>query len=188
MYALVINNTITGVASVLPNAARLLVDGQPVGGWVMGLANADAATQAATGWLPMINVPRPDDTVDTYYTEVTYQMVGGVPTMVWPAVAKTAEQKAAEATAATRATNFTALTDLATIVAKMSDLELFFADADVVTAQNQANNTALTAQQQNRFNKAVITEMRRLKNMEVRLVRALVSRYQPTLLDTVTDV
>jgi hypothetical protein len=110
-------------------------------------------------------------------------MQGGHPTVVWTQRAMTPAELANQ----TQQTNFDALRDATTILTKLSDLETFFTDPDVVTARDQPNNTALTAQQQNRYNKAVHTEMRKMKNMIARLAKFSVGRFNPELLNDISD-
>ena len=91
-YAQVINTTITAVQGRPPVAARRLDTRQ----WVLGLRDADPAVQEACGWFQVTDTTRPADTVTERY-ERSVDLVAGVPTVVWSAVAKTVEEQAAEA-------------------------------------------------------------------------------------------
>lgn len=105
-YALVIDDTIQKVGA-LPKSARRL-DNQA---WVMGLPDADTATQQATGWFEVVDTTRPDDTATTTHDR-SIELVGGVPTVVWTERDKTedelnppptVEEQLAEVTAALEA-------------------------------------------------------------------------------------
>lgn len=84
--------------------------------------------------------------------------------------------------------NRAALSDLATLTARMTDLRDFLADPDVEFANNVANTTALTTQQQNRLNKAMIRQARRTANADLRLFRYVFGQLYPSLLADVSDV
>ena len=92
MYAQVTAGTITAVQGQPPVAARRLDTQQ----WVLGLRDADTATQEACGWFPVTDTTQPADTVTERY-ERSVDLVAGQPTVVWSAVAKTVEEQAAEA-------------------------------------------------------------------------------------------
>ena len=85
MHAHVIDNTI--VATGLPGSARRL----DTGDWVLALGDADTATQEACGWYEVVDTPRPDDT-DTTTHDQSYELVDGVPTVVWTERAKTDDE------------------------------------------------------------------------------------------------
>jgi hypothetical protein len=106
-----------------------------------------------------------------------------VPTVVWTPRAFTVDELAAR----TRNANRDALTDLQVLTARIADIKTFLTDPDVIAAENQPNATALTAQQQNRFNKAVARQLRRNANMDVRLFRYVFGQLHGTLLDDVAD-
>lgn len=87
MYAQVVNGTVETVSKSLPNGARRLDNQQ----WVIGLPDASTALQEACGWFQVVDTARPADTAtDTYVRSV--EVVGGVPTVVWTATPKSAEQ------------------------------------------------------------------------------------------------
>lgn len=77
----------------------------------------DPATYAAAGWLPVVDVAKPDDTAtDTYDRSVT--LVAGVPTVTWTSRPWTVEELAAQAAAANEVAIDSALaTDLAAMQA-----------------------------------------------------------------------
>lgn len=77
MHAQIIDGTIVGLDGVPASARRL-----DTGEWVLGLRDANAATQQACGWYAITDTPRPDDT-DTTTFDQTIELVDGVPTVVW---------------------------------------------------------------------------------------------------------
>lgn len=85
-YALVIDDTIVTTGG-LPVSARRLDSGA----WVLGLRDADSATQEACGWYAIVDTARPDDTATTTHDQLI-ELVAGVPTVVWTERAKTAEE------------------------------------------------------------------------------------------------
>ena len=97
IYAQVTANTITATQGRVPVAARRLDTSQ----WVLGLRDADTTLQEACGWFAVADVTRPADTATERYVR-SIDLVGGVATMVWTAVAKTVEEQAAEADTADR--------------------------------------------------------------------------------------
>jgi hypothetical protein len=147
-----------------------------------GLQYATDEQLAAIGILAVVDVPRPADTA-THTFERSVDLVAGVPTVVWTPRAFTVDELAAR----TRNANRDALTDLQVLTARIADIKTFLTDPDVIAAENQPNATALTAQQQNRFNKAVARQLRRNANMDVRLFRYVFGQLHGTLLDDVAD-
>jgi hypothetical protein len=171
MYAIIVDGAIVKVGS-RPRAYRNHT----------GLQYATDEQLAAIGILPVVDVERPADTA-THTTERSVELVAGVPTVVWTPRPWTADELAAR----TRTANTAALTDLQVLEAKIAEIKTFLTDPDVVAAENQPNATALTAQQQNRFNKAVARQLRRNANMDVRLFRYVFGQLHATLLDDVAD-
>ena len=115
MYALVLDNQIRSVGP-LPGAARRL----DTGAWVLGLADADQATQQACGYYPVTLTTRPDPTPGTVQTrDIT--LIDGVPTETWTERPLTAEeQEAADRSTTADAVDraiVAALADLAALVA-----------------------------------------------------------------------
>jgi hypothetical protein len=168
-YALIVNNAIEAVQGRLPRGAD--ADGQ----WIEPVTEANAAS---CGWFPVVDVSRPDDT-DTHTHDRSVELVNGTPTVVWTERPWTAE----ELTARTQAANAATLSDRDTLDVKLAELRSFLTDPDVEFANNVANTTALTAQQQNRLNKALIRQARRDANFTIRL-----ARYTFGLLDDITDI
>jgi hypothetical protein len=171
MYAIIKDNAIESIGS-RPKAYRNHT----------GLQYATDEQLAVLGILPVVDTPRPADTA-THTTERSVELVAGIPTVVWTSVAWTAAELAQRA----RSANAAALTDLQALQAKIAEIKTFLTDADVVAAENQPNATPLTAQQQNRFNKAVARQLRRNANMDVRLFRYVFGQLHATLLDDVAD-
>jgi hypothetical protein len=98
-YALVTDGTIDAVQGNVPTAARRLDTGE----WVMGLRDADTATQEATGWFEIQDTARPADTPTTTHDR-SVELVADVPTVVWTERPKTAAELQAEADEADRET------------------------------------------------------------------------------------
>jgi hypothetical protein len=171
MYAIVVDNAIVSVTG-RPRAWRNHT----------GLQYATDEQLAAIGILPVVDTPQPADTA-THTFDRSVQLVAGVPTVVWTQRAWTAD----ELTSRTRAINNAALTDLQVLQAKIAEIKSFLTDPDVVAAEAQPNATPLTAQQQNRFNKAVARQLRRNANLDVRLFRYVFGQLHATLLDDVAD-
>jgi hypothetical protein len=160
------NGTIEAAPVSLPRTGERRLD---TGQWVApigGLRNGTVAEQEACGYFAITEVA-PPTVAATQRADLSYAVEGGRPIQVWTVRAETAE----EATNRIRNGNRQTLTLPQTIVAKLGEMETFFVDPDVVTARDQPNNTALTASQQNRYNKAIHTQMRRYKNMLERLAR-----------------
>jgi hypothetical protein len=178
MFAYVNDGSVHQTRNHLRFAAQRLDTGQ----WVMNLELADTATCEACGWFAVTDTPRPADTA-THTTERSVELVAGVPTVVWTPRAFTADELAGFA----RQANVVTLTDPLVLAAKIAEIKTFLTDPDVVTAENQPNVTALTAQQQNRFNKAVARQLRRSANIDVRLFRYVFGQLHPELLDDISD-
>lgn len=85
MYAQINDDTVT--VGILPESARRL----DTGAWVLGLRDADAATQQACGWFAVVDTERPADT-DTTTHDSSVELVDGVPTVVWTERAKTDDE------------------------------------------------------------------------------------------------
>jgi hypothetical protein len=147
-----------------------------------GLQYATDEQLSALGILPVVDTQQPADTA-THTFERSIKLVAGVPTVVWTQRAWTVDELADR----TRAANAAALTDLQVLQAKIAEIKSFLTDPDVVAAEAQPNATPLTAQQQNRFNKAVARQLRRNANLDVRLFRYVFGQLHATLLDDVAD-
>lgn len=85
-YANVTHDTIQKVGTLPKSARRLDNDA-----WVLGLRDADTATQQATGWFEVTDTARPDDT-DTTTHDRSIELVASVPTVVWTERDKTADE------------------------------------------------------------------------------------------------
>jgi hypothetical protein len=107
----------------------------------------------------------------------------GLPETVRPMTEAEHVGMAAYAFDGVRGENRATLCDPTALAARIAELNTYQADPDVVAAAEQANATPLTAQQQNRFNKATIRQQRRLKNLVVALARLV----DPALLDDISD-
>jgi hypothetical protein len=179
MFALVVDGQIANTRGEVPDTARRLDTGE----WVLGLREyADQATREACGWYQVTDTVRPADTA-THTTVQSVELVAGVPTVVWTPRAFTADELAGFA----RQANLATLSDVQVLAAKIAEIKTFLTDPDVVTAEAQPNATALTAQQQNRFNKAVARQLRRSANIDVRLFRYVFGQLHPQLLDDISD-
>jgi regulation of enolase protein 1 (concanavalin A-like superfamily) len=84
--------------------------------------------------------------------------------------------------------NNAVLSDKAVLLAKLDEVKAFLVDPDVEYANNIANTTALTTQEQNRLNKALIRQARRNANLTIRLARYVFGQENPELLDDITDI
>jgi hypothetical protein len=178
MYALVVDGQIQSTGR-LPESARRLDDGA----WVMGLATAGLELQAACGYLEVVEPTRPTITTAQTFDDDTIELVAGVPTRVYHVRAKTAPELAADVANANR----TIVSDLTTIQADIAGIKAFLTDPDVELAMNQNNATALTATQQNRFNKAIGRQLRRAANLDIRLARYTLGQVHPELLADISD-
>lgn len=178
-YVQVVASTIVANSEgSLPASARRLDNQQ----WVMGLATASTTLQQACGWYAVTATLRPADTATlTYDRSIT--LPGGVPTETWTQRAKTQ----AELDADRRAANTATMTGLADLTTKIAALRSFFTDPDVVAIDGLANATMPTAQQLNRWVKAVDTELRRCVNHLDRLTKLVTGGQNPTLLDDITN-
>jgi len=77
MFALVTDDTIQAVGR-LPRSARRLDTGQ----WILGLPDAPVDLQQACGWYEVTDADRPDETETTTHDR-TFELVDGIPTVVW---------------------------------------------------------------------------------------------------------
>ena len=150
MYAFVTDDTIQSLGR-LPASARRL----DTGDWVMGLATAPVELVAATGWLPVIDTPRPDDTATTTHDR-SVELVAGVPTVVWTQRDKTPEELAAE----TRQANRTAIEDAARTA--MANLQTIIGSADVTFSNLTGAQTAM---------RQIQAGLRTVARVERRLIR-----------------
>jgi hypothetical protein len=82
-HALVVDDVIESVGA-LPSSARRLDNGD----WVMNLKGAGDVLQQECGWFPVVEGPRPPDTVDTTY-DWSIELVNDFPSRVWTARPKT---------------------------------------------------------------------------------------------------
>jgi hypothetical protein len=179
LYAFVNGGQIHQTTPRLPDTARRLADGK----WVSGLREyGDRQTRESCGWYEVVETPSPPDTA-THTFVYSVVLVSGVPTVTWTQRAFTVDELAGLA----RQANLTALTDVQVLAAKIAEIKTFLTDPDVVAAEAQPNATALTAQQQNRFNKAVARQLRRSANIDVRLFRYVFGQLHPELLDDISD-
>jgi len=180
MFAFVVNDAIVEAPVALPRSARRVAPPNP-GDWVMVLGSVE--DQEACGYFVVTEFSPPVVTA-AQRAEFTVEMVGGVPTQVWTVRAETP----LEAERRVRDQNRIVLGELATLTTKMGELKEFLVDPDVVAAESQPNNTALSVSQQNRFNKAVARQLRREANAVLRLYRHVFSSTNPSLLDDISDV
>lgn len=151
------------------------------GAKVLWSAYITDAELEACGWFRVVDAERPEDTAA--HTHVRTLVVNNGVRVVWAQRARTAEELTSQA----RSANTSTMTDLDVVLAKITELKAFLTDPDVVAAEAQPNNTALTAAQQNRFNKAVARQLRRDANFDIRLARLVIGQYQPVLLDDISD-
>lgn len=86
-YALVIDGQIQRTTR-LPRAAKRLDTGEEV-----DLSDADQATREACGWYEIVKTQRPVDTEAVVHGG-SVELVEGVPTLVWPARARTPAERA----------------------------------------------------------------------------------------------
>jgi hypothetical protein len=181
MFAYVNGGSIHQTRHSLPDAGSYTVDG--VVQRVAPLRNATPDIQRACGWYEVTETDPPAFNPSTQVSSSTVELVDGTPARVWTVRDKTPEELAAEIAAA----NAQLLADLTVIQAKITELKAFLSDPDVIAAEAQPNNTALTAAQQNRFNKAVARQLRRSANVDVRLFRYVFGQLHPELLDDISD-
>jgi hypothetical protein len=181
MYAQINDNTIIHTRSSVPDAGSYTLDG--VRQCVAPLRNATVDIQQACGWYEVTETDPPAFNPQTQVSSSTVELVDGTPTRVWTVRDKTAE----ELQAMVRDANLATLSDVAVLATKIADIKTFLTDPDVVAAEAQPNATALTVQQQNRFNKAVARQLRRSANVDVRLFRYVFGQLHPELLDDISD-
>jgi hypothetical protein len=186
-YALIIAGAVESVGR-LPNSARRLDNGN----WVMGLATASDALKAACGYRAVIdNVPTYDPATQVLERGDVFLADPTTPVRAYTIIPKTAEQIAAELAAATLAATVAAntetLTDQLSVEARITSIKAFLVDADVQVALDQPNATALTASQQNRFNKAVARQLRRQANAWIATTRLACGQHEPALLADISD-
>jgi hypothetical protein len=180
-FALVKNGAIEALDTTLPGSARLISTGE----WVSppgGLVAADTSVREACGYFEMVEVPQPSLAPSERAT-FTWELVSGRPTQVWTVRPETGEEQVDRQ----RQENVVSLANLAALQTKMNDLKSFLADVDVEFLLNLANNTMPTAQQLNRGLKAMIRQQRRSANFDILLARFVMSKYNPSLLDDISD-
>jgi hypothetical protein len=132
-YALVQNGTLMSWGSV-PRSARRL-DTQE---WVLGLREADDATRASCGYLPIVNTPRPT-LADGEEADSSYELVDGVPTQVWTVRAKSESEIQIETVAANEIDLKTKLRDFVGTIVAILDSR-----AADITAVNSAISAQIT--------------------------------------------
>jgi len=166
IYANVVGGVILGVPAMPPGSARRISDQA----WISpsgGLINGTVAEQESCGYFIVTETEQPIPAANQRVEGPTYIITAGRPVQQWALRAATPD----ELTSQTRFANRATLTLGATILTKLTEMETFFVDPDVVAARDQPNATPLTTQQQNRYNKAIHTQMRRYKNMLERISR-----------------
>jgi hypothetical protein len=117
----------------------------------------------------------------------TVELVAGVPTLTYHPRNKTAQELAAEQRATTISANTATVTDQTTILADIANLKTFLVDPDVQAVLDNANNTALPTATLNRALKAVVRQLRRDANFDIRLARYVIGQVHPDLLLDVSD-
>jgi hypothetical protein len=178
MFALVVNGQIVSTGG-LPTSARRL-DTQA---WVMGLATAGTALQQACGYYTVVEPERPPITTAETFDPDTVELVADVPTLTYHVRAKTAAELATDVANVNRAT----VSDLTTIQADIAGLKTFLSDVDVQAVLDNANATALPTATLNRALKAIVRQLRRDANFDIRLARYTLGQQHPELLADISD-
>lgn len=133
MYVNVTDDPLIEVNRVPPSARRI-----DSGEWVLGLRDASADVQQATGWYQVVEVARPADTAtDTF--QRTVELVNGVPTVVWTQRPWTTEELAARTAFANQATLTTQVADnIATLLTSVTALNEITARTNATINANPA--------------------------------------------------
>jgi hypothetical protein len=184
VYALVIDGEIVAVRHPSRQGEFKLSDGTllrpPETGWTDNLA-------AACGFVSVVDPGPPALTPTQTLDPSTVELVAGVPTLTYHPRNKTAQELAAEQRATTISANTATVTDQTTILADIANLKTFLVDPDVQAVLDNANNTALPTATLNRALKAVVRQLRRDANFDIRLARYVIGQVHPDLLLDVSD-
>lgn len=178
-YVHVSDGQIDGAETGRPTQLIRVADGARVIWW-QGISDAELA---ACGWLKVVEPERPAVTAQETFDADTIELVAGVPTRVYHVRAKTAGELAAD----TAAANSVAVSDLAALNTAIANLKSFLVDPDVQAVLDQANNTALPTATLNRALKAIVRQLRRDANFDLRLARYVFGQLHPELLQDVSD-
>lgn len=178
MYALVIDDAIVRTAGT-PTDLRRLDDGASV----LFSSYITDAELAACGWFPVVESTRPTITTAEMFDPDTIELVAGTPTRVYHVRAKTAAELQADVAAA----NSVAVSNLADLNTAIANLKTFLTDVDVQAVLDNSNNTALPTATLNRALKAIVRQLRRDANFDLRLARYVFGQLHPELLQDVSD-
>lgn len=165
MYALIIDGTIEAVGRLPESARRLDTDE-----WVMGLDTATADLVAATGWLPVTDTDRPNDTATTTH-DYSVELVNGTPTVTWTERPKTQAELDGQQQQANRSTIdaeiTAALNRLQTLINAPAVAEVPPGTLTTAQLSNIARQTRDAVQQ----NRAGAQDVARVLRRLIRLVR-----------------
>lgn len=177
-YALVVDNTVVRTAGTPSNLVRL-----DTGGKVLYSAYITDAELAECGWFLVVEPPRPAITPQQMFDPDTVEVVAGTPTRVYHVRAKTAVELQAD----TAAANTLVVSDLDALNTSIANLKTFLADVDVQAVLDNTNTTALPTATLNRALKAIVRQLRRDANFDIRLARYVFGQLHPELLQDVSD-
>jgi hypothetical protein len=141
----------------------------------------------ACGWYTILEPARPVLTAQQTFDPDTFEFSDDLVSRVYHVRNKTADELAADQRAATLAINTATVTDLTTILGDIAGLKTFLADPDVQAVLDNANNTALPTATLNRALKAIVRQLRRDANFDIRLARYVIGQVHPDLLLDVSD-
>lgn len=178
MYALVVDNTIVRTAGTPTNLERI-----EDGAKVLYSAYITADELAACGWFLVVEPEPPTITASQTFDPDTIELIAGVPTRVFHVRDKTPAELAAD----TAAANSEVVSDLAAIQTAITNLKTFLTDPDIQAVLDNANNTALPTATLNRALKAMVRQLRRDANFDLRLARYVFGQQHLELLQDVSD-
>jgi hypothetical protein len=179
VYARVNGSSVVETTTGIPGNLTRLADAAKV----MWSAYITEPELNACGWHTVNEPPRPTITAQETFDADTFAFANDVVTRVYNVRAKNADELKADTITANRTT----VTDKATIEADIAALKLFLGDPDVQAVLDNANNTALPTATLNRALKAIVRQLRRDANFDIRLARYTIGEVHPDLLLDVSD-
>lgn len=177
MYAYIENGQIYAAFVPLPQTGVDLATGQPV----LNLPQQPVAVQEAAGWFLIGGDPRPapDDFITGVAWDPTVTLVAGRPVATWtlrPPLTPETRDQIIEA-------NTAAALDVGQWITDIADIKLFLVDPDIDRVLNQPNNTPLATNDLNRALKAIVRQLRRTANLQIRMSKMAMAERHPEVLE-----
>lgn len=177
MYAYLENGEIIAAFVPLPNVGVNQTTGQPV----PDLPSQPVATQEACGWFLIGGQPRPapDDFITGIAWDANVTLVAGRPVATWTQRPPLTPETRAQIVEA----NTAAALDVGQWITDIADMKLFLTDPDIDRVLNQPNNTPLATNDLNRALKAIVRQLRRSANFQIRMTKMIMAERHPEVLE-----